>query len=144
MIVCDTGPLVSAINRGERRRHRFAVELLTGLGREIIVPWPVLVEVDLLLRSRGQPAAAVEFARSLAAGVHRLEAPTSKELELALRLGQRYIDSGADLPDLAVMAMASRRRAQIFTSDYRHFRAVVLRRGHHWPLVVEEGELPAP
>jgi len=118
--------------------------LLTGLGREIIVPWPVLVEVDLLLRSRGQPAAAVEFARSLAAGVHRLEATTSKELELALRLGQRYIDSGADLPDLAVMAMASRRRAQILTWDYSHFRAVVLRRDHHWPLLVEEGELPAP
>lgn len=144
MIICDTGPLVSAINRGERRRHRFAAELLTRLGREVIVPWPVLVEVDLLLRSRNHPEAALTFARSLLTGVHRLEAPSAPELELALKLGRRFVDSGADLPDLVVMAMASRRRASILTWDFRHFRAVVLRRGHHWPLVVGEDELPKP
>lgn len=144
MIICDTGPLVSAINRGERRRHRFAAELLTRLGRDVIIPWPVLVEVDLLLRSRGHPEAALTFARSLVAGVHRLEAPHASDLELALKLGQRFLDSGADLPDLVVMAMASRRRSRILTWDFRHFRAVVLRRGHHWSLVVGENELPKP
>ncbi len=144
MIVCDTGPLVSAINRGERRRHRFAAELVARLGREVVVPWPVLVEVDLLLRARGYPRAAVTFAQSLLAGVHRLESPTDPELGLALDLARRYPDSGADLPDLIVMAMASRRRARILTWDYRDFRTVVLRRGHHWPLVVEEPDLPAP
>ena len=144
MIVCDTGPIVSAINRGERRRYRFAAELLERLGRKVIVPLPVLVEVDLLLRSRGHAAAAVTFAQSLVAGVHRLETPTSRELELALELAGRYLDSGADLTDLIVMAIAARRHARILTWDFRHFRVVVLRRGHHWPLVVEESELPAP
>lgn len=144
MIVCDTGPLVSAINQGERRRHRFAAELLTRLGRDVIVPWPVFVEVDLLLRSRGFPQAAIAFARSLLAGVHRLESPSAAELELALKLGQRFLDSGADLPDLVVMAMASRRRAEILTWDFRHFRTIVLRRGHHWSLLVDETELPKP
>jgi predicted nucleic acid-binding protein len=84
LIVCDTGPLISALNRRERRRHRFAVALLSRLGRQVVVPWPVLVEVDLLLRAR------------------------------------------------------------MLTWDFRHFRTVVLRRGHQWPLVVEEAELPAP
>ena len=144
MIICDTGPLVSAINRGERRRNRFTAELLARLGRKVVVPWPVLVEVDLLLRARGYPQAALIFAQSLRAGIHRLETPTASEFELALDLARRYSDSGADLPDLIVMAMASRRQARILTWDYRHFRAVVLRRGHHWPLVVEEGELPVP
>ena len=144
MIICDTGPLVSAINRGERRRYRFAAELLARLGRKVVVPWPVLVEVDLLLRARGYPEAALTFAQSLRAGIHRLETPSAAEFGLALDLARRYSDSGADLPDLIVMAMASRRRARILTWDYRHFRAVVLRRGHHWPLVVEESDLPAP
>ena len=144
MIICDTGPLVSAINRGERRRHRFAAELLARLGRKVVVPWPVLVEVDLLLRARAYPQAALTFAQSLRAGIHRLETPSASEFELALDLARRYSDSGADLPDLIVMAMASRRQARILTWDYRHFRAVVLRRGHHWPLVVEESELPVP
>jgi predicted nucleic acid-binding protein len=144
LIICDTGPLVSAINRGERQRHLFAAELLARLGRDLIVPWPVLVEVDLLLRARGYPEAAVAFAESLLAGIHRLVAPTTPEVELALKLAHRYMDSGADLPDLIVMAMASRRRARILTWDFRHFRAVVLRRGRHWPLVVEENDLPLP
>lgn len=144
MIICDTGPIVSAVNRAERRRHLFAAELLARLGRDVIVPWPVLVEVDLLLRARGHAAAAITFAESLAAGIHRLESPTAGELERSLRLAKRYPDSGADIPDLIVMAMASQRRASVLTWDFRHFRAVVLRRGHHWPLVVDEGALPSP
>ena len=144
MIICDTGPLVSAINRAERRRHKFAAELLSALGRSAIIPWPVLVEVDLLLRSRGYAEAAVTFTESLQAGYHQLEAPIASELSLALSLARRYPDSGADLPDLVVMAMAAGRRAQILTWDFRHFRAVVLRRGQRWPLLVAEHELPAP
>lgn len=144
MIVCDTGPLVSTLNRAERRRHEFAAELLTRLGRSAIIPWPVFVEVDLLLRARGHVRAAVAFCRSVYDGVHRLEAPTDDELGMAIDLAERYADSGADLPDLTVMAMAARRKASILTWDFRHFRAVVLRRGHHWPLVVEEHELPSP
>jgi predicted nucleic acid-binding protein len=142
LIICDTGPIVSAVNRAERRRHLLAAELLARLGRDVIVPWPILVEVDLLLRARGHSRAAITFAESLAAGVHRLETPTEAEFELALKLAKRYPDSGADIPDLIVMAMASRRRASVLTWDFRHFRAVVLKRGHHWPLVVDEGELP--
>lgn len=80
----------------------------------------------------------------MAAGVHRLEAPTDAELESALQLGRRYQDSGADLPDLVVMAMAHHRQAYILTWDFRHFRSVVLRRGHHWSLVVSEEEMPLP
>lgn len=80
----------------------------------------------------------------MASGVHRLEAPTDADLELALGLGKRYQDSGADLPDLLVMAMAHHRQAQILTWDFSHFRSVVLKRGHHWSLVVEESEMPLP
>jgi predicted nucleic acid-binding protein len=144
LIICDTGPIVSAVNRAERRRHLFAAELLARLGRDVVVPWPVLVEVDLLLRARGYARAATTFAESLAAGVHRLEAPTAAELALALKLAKRYPESGADIPDLIVMAMASLREARVLTWDFRHFRAVVLRRGRHWPLLVEEADLPSP
>ena len=144
MIVCDTGPIVSAINKGEKRRHLFAAELLARLGRKVIVLWPVLVEIDRLLRSLGFPSAAIVFGESMATGVHRLESPTAADFELALKLGKRYSDSGADLPDLIVMAMAHHRKAQILTWDFRHFRSVVLKRGHHWPLLVAEAEMPLP
>lgn len=144
MIVVDTGPLVSALNRGERRRHRFAADLLARLGRDALVPWPVFTEVDLLLRARGHVPAAIAFARALEAGVHRLDAPTDSELHRAIDLAQRYSESGVDLPDLTVMAIAAERSAQILTWDFRHFRSVVLRRGHRWKLLVDESELPDP
>ena len=144
MIVCDTGPLVSALNRGEGRRHRFAVAVLARGGRDVVVPWPVFVEVDLLLRGRGHGDAAAVFGRALLDGVHRLEAPTEAELRLALDLAERYVGTGVDLPDLSVMAMAASRQAWVLTWDHRHFRSVVLRRGHHWDLLVEEAEVPQP
>ena len=103
-----------------------------------------MTEVDLLLRSRGHPTASFVFARALLDGVHQFDAPTEPELELALDLGEQYADSGVDLTDLTVMAMAHTRDAAILTWDFRHFRSVILERGHHWPLLVEEHELPSP
>jgi predicted nucleic acid-binding protein len=110
----------------------------------VVVPWPVFVEVDLLLRSRGHTRAAVTFGRALLDGVHRLDAPSDNELTLALDLADRYVDTRVDLPDLTVMAMAANRSAWILTWDYRDFRTVVLRKGHHWDLLVQESELPQP
>ena len=109
-----------------------------------MVPWPVYAEVDLLLRARGHARAATTFGRALLDGVHRLEAPTDAELGLVLDLADRYADTGVDLPDLTVMAMASIRDAWILTWDYRDFRTVVLDKGHHWDLLVQEYELPRP
>lgn len=135
---------MSALNRGEGRRHHFAAELLARSGRDVVVPWPVFAEVDLLLRSRGHALAAITFGRGLLDGVHRLEAPTDTELGLALDLADRYVETGVDLPDLTVMAMASIRDAWILTWDYRDFRTAVLDKGHHWDLLVQESELPRP
>lgn len=135
---------MSALNRGEGRRHRFAAELLARSAREVVVPWPVFAEVDLLLRARGHVSAAIKFGRALLDGVHRLDAPTDTELRFALDLADRYTDTGVDLPDLTVMAMASIRDAWVLTWDYRDFRTVVPGKDHHWDLLVQESELPEP
>lgn len=51
---------------------RFAAQLLARLGRQVIVPWPILTEVDLLLRARSHPTAARVLARAVHDGAHRL------------------------------------------------------------------------
>lgn len=144
MIVVDTGPLVSALNRGEGRRHRFAAELLSAAMTNVVIPWPVFTEVDLLLRGRGHAKAATTFEAALVEGVHRLEPPTSAELGQAVALLERYQDLGLDLPDAVTISMAVARGGWAWTWDYRHFRAVTMERGRGVPLLVAEDELPEP
>ena len=132
------------MNRAEGNRHRLAATLLAELGRRVVVPWPVFVEVDLLLRSRGFPNAALAFGTALHNRVHRLVALSDAELQTTLMLGRRYSDTGVDLPDLTVMAMASTRDAPILTWDFRHFRTVVLHPDNYWELLVTEDQLPEP
>lgn len=139
MIVCDSGPLISAWNEDEGPRHRFSVATLELYAREIVVPWPVFTEVDLFLRRRGAGRAALALAR----GDFALSAPTPAELQSALDLLERYGDLGIDLPDAVVMAMTGARGARAFTWDFRHFRAVVFGRGEAIPLLVTEADMPA-
>jgi len=144
LIVCDSGPLISACNRGEGRRHEFAAALPASLSRRVLVPWPVYVEVHLVLRARGHVDAAIVLGRALLEGTHLLDRPTDAEHGHALDLVARYAAGGLDLVDALVMAMAARRRGLIFTWDFRHFRTAVPARRRHWPLLVQEHEVPAP
>ena len=57
---------------------------------------------------------------------------------------ERYAAAALDLADAVVMAMAGSRRGIILTWDFRHFRAAVPGRRKHWPLLVQEHELPEP
>jgi predicted nucleic acid-binding protein len=144
LIVCHSGPLISACNRGEHRRYEFAVALLASLGRRVLVPWPVYVEGHLVLRARGHVDAAIVLGRALLDGTHLLDRPTDAEHTHALDLVARHAQGGLDLIDALVMAMAARRRGLILTWDFRHFRAAVPARRRHWPLLVQEHEVPEP
>jgi predicted nucleic acid-binding protein len=135
---------VSACNRREGRRHDFAVRLLSTLGRRVIVPWPVYVEVHLVLRARGHSRGALVFSNALLDGTHVLQPPTDAEHRRGLELLERYETSGLDLGDAMVMAMTEARSALILTWDFRHFRGSAPARGRHWPLLVQEHEVPGP
>jgi predicted nucleic acid-binding protein len=51
VIVCDTGPLVAALNRKDADHER-CVALLEGHLGPLLVPGPVLTEVCYLLENR--------------------------------------------------------------------------------------------
>ena len=102
------------------------------------------VEVHLVLCARRRADAAVVFGRALLAGTHSLDRPTDGEHARALDLVDRYGQSGLDLVDAIVMAMAATRGGLILTWDFRHFRAAVPARRRHWPLLVQEHEVPSP
>ena len=65
-VVCDTGPLLSATDRRDPA-HGLAASLVTALGRDLLVPDPVIGEVDHLMRARLGSDVARLFLQSLAA-----------------------------------------------------------------------------
>jgi predicted nucleic acid-binding protein len=136
VIVVDTGPLVAAANRRDRV-HRLAAALVTELRRDLLVPVPVLVEVDQLLRARVGLDSARAFLRALAAGEHTVAFLSATLLRRAVEIEARFADLDLGFVDGCVMALAERHRLPILTFDFEHFRASRPDRGF-WRLVVDE------
>lgn len=135
-VVCDTGPLVAAANRRDRAHH-LAAALVTRVGRELLVPDPVILEVDQLLRHRVGSAAARAFLSSMATGEHMVAFLSAGMLQRAVEFDARHADLELGFVDSAVMAIAERRELPVLTFDFEDFRATTPKRGH-WKLIVDE------
>ena len=135
-VVCDTGPLVATADRRDPA-HRLARGLVTGLGRDLLVPDPVVVETDEFLRRRAAGPAARRFLSAISAGEHALLFLTPGLLRRAVEIDARYQDLDLGLTDAAVMAFAERHDLPILTFDFRDFRATAPERGS-WRLVIDE------
>ncbi|MBI4730067.1 MAG: PIN domain-containing protein [Acidobacteria bacterium] len=133
-VVADTGPIVAAANAADEA-HELAAALVTELGRDLIVPDPVIVEAEHLLRSRVGSQSARLFLSALVAGEHQVGFLTPGLLRRSAEIAERYAD--LDLADASVMAYAERHRLPILTFDFQHFRATRPTRGY-WRLVVDE------
>lgn len=110
---------------------------MTRLGRDLIVPGAVMVEVDQLLRSRVGGHAARLFLAALVAGEHRVAFSSAALLRRAAEIDARFADLGLGLADASVMALAERHHHPIFTFDFEHFRAAPPQDGY-WRLVIDE------
>ena len=106
-VVVDAGPLLAAANRRDRSHARTA-ELIARLGRDAVVPVPVSVEVDHLLRTRLGGHAARLFLEALSAGEHEIAYLTPGLLRRAVAFDARFADLGLGLADASVMAVAER------------------------------------
>ncbi len=103
--------------------HALASELVTRLGRNLVVPGPVIVEVDQLARARVGAHAARLFLAALDAGEHEVAYLSSGILRHAIEIDRRYGDLNLGLADASVMTLAERRKLPILTFDFEHFRA---------------------
>jgi predicted nucleic acid-binding protein len=135
-VVADTGPLVAAANARDQA-HGIAAALVTELGRRLVVPDPVLVEVDYLLRTRVGLDSARAFLGALVAGEHLVAYLTPGLLRRAAEIDAGFADLGLGVVDVCVMAIAERRSLPILTFDFEHFRATRPAKGF-WRLVVDE------
>jgi len=117
--------------------------LIAGAARDLVVPDPVAVEVDYLVRTRYSAEAARAFLEELAAGTHRRHSLTSAAFARAVEIDRRYAALDLGLVDACVMAVAEAESAAILTFDFAHFRATVDEAGRPWRLVVDEDRYAA-
>jgi hypothetical protein len=110
---------------------------VTELGRGLIVPEPVIVEVDQLLRSRIGGHAARLFLGAVAAGEHQVVNLSPALLRRAVEIDATFADLELGYTDAAVMAIAERERIPVLTFDFEHFRATHPAHGF-WQLVIDE------
>ena len=136
--VADTGPLLAAANAAERS-HRLAASLVHGFGRELVIPLPVLCELDHLIRSRAGRQPARRLLAAVADGSHQVAFLSARLLSRAVEIESRYADLDPGLVDASVMAVAEHHRLPILTFDFADFRAAPSPQGP-WPLVITEDQ----
>jgi uncharacterized protein len=135
-VLIDTGPLVSAVDKRDPAMS-MAVAALGRLGRSAIVPLPVVVEVDHLVRKRVGDDAARRFLKNIAGGSHEVAYVTAALMRRAAELDRKYADLNLGLVDGCVMAIAERHGLPIFTFDFTDFRATESADGP-WRLAIDE------
>ncbi len=123
-LICDTGPLLAALDAADPDHERCA-QMLTSADEDLIVPNLVLAELDYWCSRRLPPEAWLIFLDDLLAGAYRVEPPTGGDLARCRELQARYADLALGVVDASVIALAERlSESKVATLDQRHFRAV--------------------
>lgn len=124
-LVLDTGPIVALLDASDPEHER-CVRMIADLPREdLVVPAPVLVEVDHWLWKLygGEPWEA--FVADVAEGAYRLHHPDEDDLIRAAELERTYAEFDLGFVDAAVVVTCERLgETKVATLDRRHFSVV--------------------
>ena len=123
MTLCDTGPLVALIDRGDAN-HQRCLEVLESLPPSPLqTTWPCWVEAIYLVGRVGGFGSQEKLWTYIADGLVRLIPPDPEEWRRIWALMDRYRDLPMDLADASLVAAAERLGLRrIFTLD-SHFYA---------------------
>ena len=120
-LILDTGPLYASIDRSDAD-HESCRRLILGTSEPLIVPSPVLVEVDYWIHARLHPGVLVALLDDIADGAYIVEDLAPEDYRRARELCDRYADSDIGFVDAAVLAIAERlNEPKLATLDRRHF-----------------------
>jgi predicted nucleic acid-binding protein len=123
-LILDTGPLYASLDRSDAD-HRACRELIETASEPLVIPAPVLVEVDYWVHQRLHPGVFVALLDDIAAGAYRVEDLTVADFRRVRDLCDRYADADIGYVDAAVMAIVERLdEPKLATLDHRHFGMV--------------------
>jgi predicted nucleic acid-binding protein len=123
-LVVDTGPLVAALDADDER-HEPCAGLLCGADERLVIPAPVLPEVDYLFRARRVPEGFIVLIDDLLRGAYVVEDLVLEDYERVRELLETYADLRVGFVDAAVLAIVERLgERKLATLDHRHFGAM--------------------
>jgi uncharacterized protein len=120
-LVLDTGVLYASLDRSDAH-HNACRSLIEQVEETLIVPAPVLVEVDYWIHERLTPGALVALLQDIVDGAYKVEALNLDDYRRVSELCDRYAGSDIGFVDAAVLAIAERLgETKLATIDHRHF-----------------------
>jgi len=120
-LILDTGPLYASLDRTDAA-HGACRSLIERATEPIVIPAPVLVEVDYWIHERLHPGVLVALLDDIVAGAYQVEDLQAGDYRRARELCDRYADSDIGFVDAAVLAITERlMEPKLATLDHRHF-----------------------
>ncbi len=120
-LILDTGPLYASLDRSDAD-HRSCRRLIESAGERLVIPAPVLVEVDYWIHARLHPGALTALLDDVSTGAYRVEDLEADDYARVRELCDRYADADIGFVDAAVLAVTERlREPKLATLDRRHF-----------------------
>ena len=120
-LILDTGPLYASLDRTDAD-HASSRALIEDFLETLVIPAPVLVEVDYWIHRRLQPGVLVALLADIEAGAYVVENVAASDYPRIRDLCDRYADADIGFVDAAVMAIAERlNEPKLATLDRRHF-----------------------
>lgn len=120
-LILDTGPLYASLDRSDQ--DHVACRALIELTEEpLVIPAPVLVEVDYWIQQRLSPGALVALLADIESGAYVVADLTMDDYARIRQLCDRYADADIGFVDAAVLAVVERLgEPKLATLDRRHF-----------------------
>ncbi len=123
-IVADSGAVYGLYDRRDAFHQALRSAIETTRDR-IILPAPILGEIDYLLRVRLGNAALLQFLEDIQEGAFGVEMVALDDFRRCAALIAKYGDLDLGLSDASVVAIAERLGAnRILTVDQRDFRVI--------------------
>ncbi len=123
-LVLDTGPIVALLDAGDPE-HAPCVAMVDQVNEDLVIPAPVLAEVDYWLRKLFDAQVWQTFVEDVARGGYRLHHVDQDQLVRASHLEAQYGSLPLGFVDAAVITTCERLgETKVATLDRRHFATV--------------------
>jgi len=120
-LILDTGPLYATLDRDDAA-YRSCQKLVVEADEPLIIPAPVLVEVDYWIHQRLHPGILLALLDDVDTGAYQVEDLRVEDYRRVRELCDQYADADIGFVDAAVLAITERlREPKIATLDRRHF-----------------------